>query len=183
MINFLLLTLFGCSADLKVEQEKLTRDSAETTEVPPQIGINKKDDCDQETINSYVCNMAFYDQNKDLWQLYEHEGKVVVLDFSTVWCGPCQWAGHYAQPIQDSYAGNVEFVTVLLDGMTPGEPPTENEINEWVDIHNVTTAPVLYADRSVADTTGVNGYLIGGFPTYVFLNKELILKKNIKSKL
>ena len=39
--------------------------------------------------------------------------------------------------------------------------------------HGITTAPVLYADRSVADATGVNGYLIGGFPTYVFITKDL----------
>ena len=24
--------------------------------------------------------------NKDVWQLYDHEGKIVILDFSTVWC-------------------------------------------------------------------------------------------------
>ena len=32
---------------------------------------------------------------------------------------------------------------------------------------------MLYADRSVLDQTGENGYLVGGFPTYVFLDKNL----------
>ena len=54
-----------------------------------------------------------------------------------------------------------------------GAPPTEEEINEWVTSHGITTAPVLYADRSVADPTGVNGYLVGGYPTYVFITKDL----------
>ena len=98
--------------------------------------------------------------------------KVIILDFSTAWCGPCQNAGHFVQPIQDDYEGRIEFVTVLIDGMTAA-PPTEQEINDWVSSHGITTAPVLYADRSVADTTGVNGYLIGGFPTYVFITKDL----------
>ena len=38
--------------------------------------------------------------------------------------------------------------------------------------HNITTAPVLYADRSVMDQTGETGYLVGGFPTYVFIDKH-----------
>ena len=122
--------------------------------------------------------MVFYDHNKDVWQLYDHEGKVIVLDFSTVWCGPCQVAGHHAQPIQDSYAGNVEFVTILVEGAT-GDPPTEAEIQEWVTVHNITTSPVLFGDRTVMDQTGENGYLVGGFPTYVFIDRQLKIHSGI----
>ena len=174
MLNYILLTLAGCPANLDVESDKLSTDSVSTVaeEPPSQLGIIDTETCDQENIGSTVCNMVFYDQNKEVWELYDHEGKVIILDFSTVWCGPCQIAGHKVQPIQDDYAGRIEFVTVLVDGAT-GDPPTEAEINEWVTTHNVTTAPVLYADRSVLDPTGVNGYLVGGFPTYVFIAKDL----------
>ena len=173
MIKFLILSLFGCPAVLQTEENKLSVDTTSNEEeIPTQFGIIKTENCDQETLGSTVCDMIFYDQNKDVWQLYDHEGKVIILDFSTVWCMPCQNAGHYVQPIQDDYEGKVEFVTVLMDGMT-GDPPNEEEINEWVTSHGITTAPVLYADRSVADSTGVNGYLIGGFPTYVFITKDL----------
>ena len=154
-------------------EEKLQVDStAVEPAIPDQFGIIDTDQCDQQTIGSTVCNMIFYDQNKEIWQLYDHEGKVIILDFSTVWCGPCQIAGHYVQPIQDEYNETLEFVTVLVDGAT-GAPPTEDEINEWVVSHNITSAPVLYADRTVLDQTGQTGYLVGGFPTYVFLDKDL----------
>jgi len=173
MIKFLMLTLFGCPAILQTESNKLSVDTTSAEEqIPTQFGIIKTDICDQEALGSSVCNMIFYDQNREVWQLYDHEGKVIILDFSTAWCGPCQNAGHYVQPIQDDYEGKVEFVTVLMDGLT-GEPPNEEEINEWVVSHGITTAPVLYADRSVSDPTGVNGYLISGFPTYVFITKDL----------
>jgi len=172
MFNYLILNLVGCPAPLQVENLTGGDSTAIEDPIPTEFGIIDTETCDQETIGSTVCNMIFYDQNKDIWQLYDHEGKVIVLDFSTVWCGPCQNAGHYVQPIQDDYAGNVEFVTVLVDGAT-GDPPTETEIDDWVIAHNITTAPVLYADRTVIDPTGTKGYLVGGFPTYVFIDKEL----------
>ena len=172
MFNYLLFILAGCPAPLQVDKSSVRDSTAIEPIIPDQLGIIKTDSCDQENIGSSVCNLIFYDQNKDIWQLYDHEGKVVILDFSTVWCAPCQYAGHYVQPIQDEYGNDLEFVTVLVDGAT-GQPPTEDEINEWVTSHNITTAPVLYADRTVMDPTGVNGYLVGGFPTYVFLDKDL----------
>ena len=176
MLKYLLFFALGCGACGPAELETEAVDSAQTTiveeEVPEQLGIINAADCDQKAIGSKVCNMIFYDHNKEVWELYEQEGKVIILDFSTVWCGPCQNAGHYVQPIQDDYAGQLEFVTVLVDGAS-GEPPTEIEIDQWVSSHGVTTAPVLYADRSVLDPTGETGYLVGGFPTYVFIDKDL----------
>ena len=174
MLKYLLFFALGCGAcgPAELEVEKDSTITAIEEEVPTEFGIINTADCDQREIGSAVCNMVFYDQNMDVWELYDQEGKIVILDFSTVWCGPCQNAGHYVQPIQDDYAGELEFVTVLVDGAT-GEPPTEDEIQQWVVSHGVTTAPVLYADRSVLDQTGETGYLIGGFPTYVFIDREL----------
>tara|TARA_R100000005_G_scaffold81286_1_gene48659 strand:+ start:182 stop:754 length:573 start_codon:yes stop_codon:yes gene_type:complete len=170
--------LVGCgAAELKTNGLD-TAQAVVEEEIPEQFGIINTDECDQKHIGSSVCNMVFYDQNMDVWQLYKHEGKVIVLDFSTVWCGPCQWAGQYTQGIQSDYGDKLQFVTVLVDGAT-GEPPTEDEINEWVSSHGITTAPVLYADRSVLDGTGEAGYLVGGFPTYVFIDKELKIHSGV----
>ena len=146
MLNYLFFTLAGCPAPLQVEKTPAGDSTAIEPIIPEQFGIIDTEQCDQTAIGSTVCNMIFYDQNKEIWQLYDHEGKVIILDFSTVWCGPCQIAGHYTQPIQDEYSGVLEFVTILVDGETAA-PPTEDEINEWVTSHNVTTAPVLYGDR------------------------------------
>ena len=172
MHKFILtLLLLGCPATLKVDESTDSNKSVEES-IPTEFGIINSEDCDQIGIGSSVCNMVLYDQNKDVWQLYDHAGKIIILDFSTVWCGPCQSAGYYTQPIQDDYSEDLVFVTVLVDGAT-GDPPVEEEINEWVATHNVTTAPVLYGDRSLMDPTGATGYLTGGFPTYVFIDRDL----------
>ena len=169
---FSLLFLMSCAAELKTEKGDSVSVEAEIVE-PPEFGVNERDDCDQAAIGSSVCDLVLLDQNEEVWRLYDHAGKIIVIDISTVWCYPCQVAGHHAQPIQDDYGDNVVFATILVEGLT-GEPTTQEDIQEWVTEHGVTTAPVLQGSREyVVDTAGITGYLVGGFPTYVYIDRDL----------
>lgn len=143
-------------------------------EIEP-VGVMPAADCQQIDIGDKACNFRLTDQNGDVWDLYSHEGDVIVLDFSTVWCPPCQAAGHYAQPLQDDYnSEGVQIVTILIDGATGGVEPTEAEINEWVTSHNITTAPVLQGSRDkMFDPAAIAGYAISGYPTYIYIGRDL----------
>jgi thiol-disulfide isomerase/thioredoxin len=180
-ILLLLLSLAACPA--KLESSAMSDDTTaeQPPSEPPEFGVNERDDCDQAAIGSSVCNLVLLDQNGEVWELYDYTGKIIILDFSTVWCYPCQMAGHHTQPIQDDYAEDVVFVTLLIDGATHGEPPTAAELTEWVNGHNITTAPVLQASRDyVMDPAGITGYLVGGYPTYVYIDHDMkIIKAHV----
>ena len=170
------LFLLGCPpSDLEIAEDS---DQFEITEPPaPPNGVIAADDCRHVDRGDLACNFILHDQNSENWELYNHMGEVTVLDFSTIWCYPCQVAGNFAQPIQDDYADQgVNFVTVLIDGMQHSIEPTQDEISEWVQSHGITTAPILQGSREKmlsSDSSGYDGYLLGGFPTYVYIGKDM----------
>ncbi len=176
----LLTSLLFSACNKPAELDVTTLESQDTNteyliESPTELGVIEEDDCEQEALGSKVCNVVLYDQNDDVWQLYDHHGKIIILDFSTAWCYPCQVAGQKTQPIQDDYIGDVVFVTFLIEGRT-GAAATLTDVQSWVTEHNITTAPVLQASREyVLDPAGITGYLVGGFPTYVYLDRNLTI--------
>ena len=168
----LYLTLMGCPAKLDMVSKE-TDTERPAPQPPPELGVHERANCDQSAIGSEVCNLVLIDQNGKIWELYDYAGKVILLDFSTAWCYPCQVAGHRAQPIQDDYGDKVVFATILIEGIT-GESATQEDVNTWVIEHGITTAPILQGSREyVMDPAGITGYLVGGFPTYVYIDKDL----------
>ena len=129
MIRISLFLLAACAANLDVEDSDIGK--IIEPEDPPTLGVNKEDDCDQATIGSKVCNLVLQDQSNNFWKLYDHAGKIIILDFSTVWCGPCQTAGHYTQGIQDDYGDKIIFATILIEGME-GLPATLEDVQIFV---------------------------------------------------
>ena len=66
------------------------------------------------------------------------------------------------------------MVTVLSDGPTCGVAPTPEDITEWVTSHNITTAPILQGSRDkMFDSLGIEGYIIGAYPTYVYIGRDM----------
>ena len=181
---FFVMSFLSCChpAELKTDVKSNAHTGILIEDKEP-VGVIPDDDCQQIDIGDKACNFRLTDQNGDTWDLYEHEGDVVLLDFSTVWCYPCQVAGHHTQTIQDQYQSEgFQFVTVLLEGSTAGEVPTDLEVDTWVTEHGVTTAPVLEGSKEkmidpqtpgAVDVPGETGYLLNAYPTYIYIGRDL----------
>lgn len=166
----ILLLLASCGpAELKTGKDS----APPPPPTPPELGIHLTDDCGQTAIGDKACNFALLDQESEYWQLKDGLGKVVVLDFSTVWCPPCQASAVHVQPLQDDYTDTAVIVTVLIDGPVAPNAPTMEDVVGWATSFGIDTAPVLQGSRELMfDITGQTGYSISSFPTYIYIDRE-----------
>jgi len=131
-------------------------------------------------IGDHVCDFTFKDQNGDDFRLYEHYGKVIVLDFSTMWCGYCQVLALETQDMQDEYGEKgFVYVTVLFENMR-GMTPTQSDLQMWADGFGITTAPILAGDQSLIDHGGPTSWDLTSWPTVYMLDRDLVLKETLR---
>jgi len=85
-------SLLACTPELEVSDSS-------TEEVEVALGVHASSTCSQIPGQS-ICNLALKDQDDKVWQLHSLKGNVVLLDFSAMWCSPCQSAATTVQKTQ-----------------------------------------------------------------------------------
>ena len=141
-------------------------------EAEVELGVYVEDDCSQ-WVGDTVCNLVLKDQDDEYWELYSFKGRPIVIDFSVMWCGPCKAAADKAEEFYDDYASyDLEYVTVLVED-TSGDEPDLKDILIWVNDHGTEDSSVLQGLQDVVDYAGIEGYPLGSWPTFVFINRDM----------
>ena len=125
-----------------------------------------------ENFGDHVCDFKLVDQQGGEVNLYDHYGKVIILDFSVMWCGPCQIAAKDVDALVEKFGSeNVVYITVLIEDQY-GNDPDLKDLELWSKTFGI-ESPVLGASRDFLNTTGYN---ITGWPTFYFIDQNIILK-------
>lgn len=157
------LASLGCAAELKVASEIEEEQSPITWS-----------DCSQE-IGDHPCELALTSQEEEVWSLYDNYGKIIVLDFSTEWCGYCRIGASTIQEIQDQYsADDVVIVTILIED-SYGSPADLSLIQAWANYYAI-SAPVLAGSRDLLSSDPEQGWPVTGYPSYFFVGRDMTLK-------
>jgi len=164
-----ILSMLGCSGC----QKEVDSETA-NVEVSPITW----EDCGYEH-GDHPCDFTMSDQNGDPWNFYDNHGSIIIIDLSTAWCYYCQVAAADAQILQDEYKdSDVIYVSILVEDMT-GNPPSQEEVTEWANTFGI-TAPVLGGNRDILKTSESDGWNLGGWPTFYFIDRDLVLKETLR---
>ena len=171
------LAIFLMSA-LSCSPAKLSSDtmSADTGEAENRDWVTW-DECSQN-IGDHPCNFVLTNHKGEEVELYDYYGKVIVVDFSTMWCGVCINIAAEGDNLVAKYGeDNFIWLTVLIENQY-GLPPTQEDLQNWVDMANI-QVPVLGSDRNMIDYSAKTGYPITSWPTLVVIDKEMVLKHGL----
>ena len=136
------------------------------------------DSCSQQ-IGDHPCDFTLLDQNGEEFKLYEHHGKIIILDFSAMWCGPCQMAGLEVEEIQKKYGDRVVYATILIENVNYN-PPNKSDLRKWARKLGIETAPVLSGNRSMMSSNPDVGWPVSAWPTFYIIDQNMILVDTFK---
>ena len=144
----------------------------------PNIESNDPDwESCSENFGDHVCDFKLMDQHGNDVNLYDHYGKIIILDFSVMWCGPCQMAALDADPMVKRLGGpdKVVYITVLIEDLS-GNDPDIVDLQGWATSLGVEINPVLAGSRDFLNHTG---YHITGWPTFYFIDSDMVLRDSM----
>jgi thiol-disulfide isomerase/thioredoxin len=135
------------------------------------------DDCSQ-VVGDHPCNFSLMNQDGEEVELYDHYGKVIVVDLSAMWCGVCHRIAKSGDELTSSFGSeNLVWITILIENES-GLPPDQSDLNRWVAMNEV-EGDVLAGDDSLIDMNSETGYPVSGWPTLVVIDRTMILKNGI----
>tara|TARA_Y100001970_G_scaffold271481_1_gene366928 strand:- start:51980 stop:52540 length:561 start_codon:yes stop_codon:yes gene_type:complete len=130
------------------------------------------EDC-ENTLESTACDFTGINSLNEKQSLYEFYKKPIVLDFSAMWCGPCNQAASEVEELYRLYEKeDLVYLTVLIENRQ-GQPPTSDDIKWWLEEWGIIESPVLGSDRSLLNNGETSGWFLGGWPTFYFINKDM----------
>ncbi len=98
-----------------------------------------------------VPDFCMEDQNGDKTSLWQFYGDVILLDISTMWCGPCQ---QIAEDVDETWKDYVDqgftYLTVLPEDIEGGNVDGE-DLQQWAEEFDI-TAPILADDQGYGYT-------------------------------
>ena len=119
------------------------------------------------------CNFRLMDQDGNLVELYDYEGHVILLDFSTVWCYWCKVAAEYTQTTHDKDP-SLTVLTVLLQDNDGGTVEI-HETQAWANFFGI-SSPVLIGNDAMRGAAN-DQWNVTSYPSFFFIDKSFHIRK------
>jgi len=123
---------------------------------------------------SHPCNFRLKDQNGDYVELYDFQGDVIMLDFSTMWCFVCKVVAGHVQEMHDDL-DPFSAITILTEDSSGNYPDTSN-LQDWANEYGITTSPILAGEDGLLGAAE-DEWNMNGIPSFFVIDKDFYLRK------
>ena len=175
MIKYILPFLMACAGCQKtIKEDSSVTDTSIVEE--KNWDFVTWEECSQ-WVDSHPCNFELMDQNGEMVNLYDHYGKVIVIDLSAMWCGYCVNIAPKALEYKQLYGEeNFIWLTLLIQDFE-GNKPDINDLKQWALMHGI-DEPILAAG-DIVDLSGIEGYPVTAYPTMVIISQEMVVYRGV----
>ncbi len=162
-ITLSLLIIVGILYTLSCKQNNnADNNSNGNGNTPAVIGVN---------LGNIATAFSELDLNGLTFNLEDYKGKVILLNFSAMWCGPCRYEAGELMELYNKYKERgFEVVQVIFQD--ENEDPADNtDLARWKAEFGLNF--VILTDL---DYSSVNTYNVKSLPTNLVINRDFIIK-------
>ncbi len=134
-----------------------------------QYGYKRADEEKSALLNSKAPGWALQSADNQTIPLADLSSRVVLIQFTSVTCGPCRASIPFLKEINKEY-GKDDFALVAIECTSTNLNSLRNYMNR-----NQIDYTFLQADKEV-----LNNYSIGSYPVFFILDQERIIREIIK---
>jgi peroxiredoxin len=142
-------------------------------EAPENSWISVEPPATEENTSFYVGDVVPDFRLKDqfgetvsMWQFYS---QIVLLDVSTMWCGPCQTLGATTEETWENYKDEGFIYMTVLQENVGGVAPTQGDLETWSANFGI-SQPVLADGDKIGTGDAIQQ---GAYPALLIIDRDL----------